>query len=1518
MQNQTNIEGFKLSPHQRHLWSLKHHELAYQVQSAILITGNLNIKLLQTALDSIIHKHEILRTTFHHQVGLKSPIQVVAKSNTLSWRLINVNDLDFQEHQAKIEEVFQEEKQRVFDVGQESILRLCLLTLSADKHILIISLPAMNADTRTIRNLFEEICQFYHDQAIGDEEVVQYIQFSEWQNQLLEDEDELAGQKYWNQQDFSALHSFNLPFEEKQNGDSTKFEFKFIEYSIEPDIFNKITAVAQKYHTSTSGLLLTCWQVLLSRLTEQQDIIIGTAFDGRQYEELKRSLGLFTKYLPINCHFETHTKFSDILKQVDTSLLNASEWQEYFNYQEPTAFWPLAFEFAELPGEFTVGDVYFSIYRQHACIDRFKLKLTCHQNSEYLNSEYLKIELQYDVNYFQLANIQRLAEQFLTLLESVINHPEAEALKLNILSERERQQLLVEFNQTTINYPTELCIHKLIEEQAAKTPANIAIAFEGEQLTYRELNSRANQLAHYLQHLGIGPEVLVGICTERSLLTIIGILGILKAGAAYVPIEPNNPSDRLSFILQDTQATVLLTQQQLVANFPPHTAQVVCLDNWEIIAQESDQNPVSNVKSDNLIYVIYTSGSTGKPKGVAVEHRHLLNYVQGILAKLDLPVNANFAIVSTFAADLGNTVIFSALCTGGCLHIISPERVTDPVALADYCRRYPINCLKIVPSHLNALLTSVNPEDILPSPQLILGGETASWELIEQIQQHNLDCQILNHYGPTEATVGVLTFPVEQLEIGQSKTVPIGRPISNTQVYLLDEHLQPVPLSVPGELYIGGANLVRGYFNRPELTAEKFIPNPFSSNQGERLYKTSDRAKFRTDGNIEFLGRSDRQVKIHGFRLELEEVEVVLSQHPSVRKAVVIVREDRLIAYLVLNPEQTPNTSAFRSFLQERLPEYMLPSAFVILDVMPLTPNGKVDLQALPTPDTTRPELAKAYVPPCTFVEQLLARIWAEVLGLEQVGIHDNFFELGGDSILSIQVISKANQSGLQLSPKHLFEYQTIAELAAVADVAEFVQTQQGLITGQVLLTPIQHWFFGQNLPDPHHWNQAVLLEVRQNLDCRVLEQVVQQLLKHHDALRMRFQPTENGWQQINADPNEVTPITRRDFSALSEAEQLSAMSELQAILNLSSGPLMRVAYLDLGEQKLSRLLIIVHHLVIDGVSWRILLEDLYTGYQQLSQGQEIHLPPKTTAFQHWAEKLGEYAHSAALLQELNYWLREPQSQVLSLPTDFSENQNANTVGAAETISVSLSLEETQALLQQVPTAYQTQVNDVLLTALVQTFAEWTEQRSLLLTLEGHGREEIFEDVNLSRTVGWFTSHFPVLLTLGDAFTPEDALKTIKEQIRRIPNRGIGYGILYYLSNYAKIVAQLRDLPQAQVKFNYLGQFDQVLQDTTTWALAPESTGSTRSLRGDRSHLLEIDGMVTGGQLRLHWTYSQNIHHSWTIERLAESFIEAVRSLISHCQSLEVGGYTPSDFPEAELSQQELDKLIAKISQMSR
>jgi amino acid adenylation domain-containing protein/non-ribosomal peptide synthase protein (TIGR01720 family) len=975
-------------------------------------------------------------------------------------------------------------------------------------------------------------------------------------------------------------------------------------------------------------------------------------------------------------------------------------------------------------------------------------------------------------------------------------------------------------------------------------------------------------------------------------------------------------------MLSDSQVKVLLTQEKFASSLPVSAARVIYLDSdWPNIDAHSEENPITEVKASNLAYVIYTSGSTGSPKGVMIEHRSIVNFTSEARAIYNITQSDRVLQFASIAFDGAVVEIFPCLSAGGTLVLRTDDMLLSGSTFVRRCREWKVTIMDWPTSHWHQVMVELAAaQQTLPESLRVVsvGGEAVKPETLKLWQRCVKGLvnppQLLNGYGPTETTVVATYHDLSEFIANNpaASCVPIGTSIGNVTTYVLDHHLQIVPIGVPGELHIGGIGLARGYLGRKEATAEKFIPNPFSNEPSARLYKTGDLARYNRDGSIEFLGRIDNQVKIRGFRIELGEIEAVLTTHPEVREAVVIVHEDspghkRLVAYVVAR-EQSSIKNQLRDFLKQKLPNYMVPSAFLILDALPLTPNGKVDRRALKAPDIARQELETDLVVPRTESEEILAQIWREVLHQEQVGIHDNFFELGGDSILSLQIIFKANLAGFQLSVKQLFEHQTIAELAgnAIAPSADFwrriatqtVRAEQGLVSGLLPLTPIQRWFFEQNLPEPHHFNQSFLLEVPPTLDPALLPGVVQQLLVHHDALRLRFVQSGSDWEQINATPDDTIPFSQVNLSAIPDAEQKAAIvataASLQASLNLSSGPIVRVAFFTLGTDKPSRLLIIIHHLAVDGVSWRILLEDLFSAYQQLSRGEAIVLPPKTTSFKDWAVKLASYARVASVKKELTYWQSISRTQITRLPVDKAFS--ANTVASARKVSVSLSPEETRALLQEVPKVYKTQINDILLTALVQVLSKWTGSNCVLFDLEGHGREELFDDVDLSRTVGWFTTTFPVLLELKATDNLGDVIKSIKEQLGAVPNRGIGYGVLRYLSGDAEITSLLSALPQAEVIFNYLGQFDWGMQENSFFKLAPESVGSKHSKLGSYSHLLDINGLVVESQLQLHWTYSENFHSWATIESLAQDFAANLRTLIAHCLSADVGGDTPDVF----------------------
>ena len=1476
------IEGYRLSPQQKHLWLLGQSERS--ATCAVRIDGELSPDLLQQAIRQVVERFEILRTTFKLLPGMTIPVQII----------LDRPDIEFHTHDRDEDAVFVNASERKIDYDRPPF-RADLISKSPIQHILSISLPAVSIDVASFQYLLSEIAAAYTGTS-RTEETMQYADFAEWQNELLEGEGGSVARRFWKNQDLSDVGSVKFSFI-KQTG---AFHPATLPLEVSASTTARIKAIAN----GPSSFLLACWEILIARQTGSSSPVAGVLFDGRKFSELENAIGLFSTFLPMRADLANDLSFQDVVQQVATIEQEAQRWQEYFSWDQIASsnrFFPFCFEFHKRAETYSAGDVKFSLYERDACIDRFDIKLVVDDCDDRFRAS-----LQYDSSAFEIHDVQRLATQLKTLIEDASLRPSAALGDLEMLSDEERQLVLNDFNPSERLGPTQT-VTELFEAHVFQSPDDVALVCEAETLNRRELNARANQLAHHLMKLGVGPDAPVGLCLERSVDLIVALLGILKAGGAYVPLDPGLPQSRRSMILEEAGVRVLVSRAELSAGLD---SQLVCLTNdADVIAGESTDNPARKISDQNLAYVIFTSGSTGRPKGVAVEHRQVVNYTNAIWETLALPAGSSFASVSTIAADLGNTAVFSALCKGGALHLIAEEDSADPDRLAEYFKKNQIDCLKIVPTHLAALLSAADPAAILPRRRLVLGGEACPWSLVEKIATLKPDCTVLNHYGPTEATVGALTNEVRNEEhLYTSETVPLGRPLTNVRAYILDHRMKPAPIGVPGELHLAGNGLARGYINRPDGTAEKFLPNPFG-NAGDRLYKTGDLARYLPDGKIEFLGRVDHQLKIRGFRIEPGEIERALLSRKEVAACVVIGREDqpgdkRLVAYVVRREGEKAGASDLRAFLVRSLPEYMVPSAFVFFDRLPLTPNGKVDRAALPAPAHSRSD-EKVYTPPRNAVEETLAQIWSSVLNVDRISVNDNFFELGGDSILIIQIVARANRAGIRLSPRQMFQHQTIAELAEVAGTATVATAQQEAVTGRVVLTPVQARFFEVTRHEPHHYNQAVLLEVHGKTDVSVFAKALEKLLLHHDALRLRFVYEQERWKGTIAVPDYEVPFEVVDLSDLSEAEQSRAVetnaARLHASLNLQEGPLLRVALFDRGAQRSSYLLIVIHHLAVDGVSWQILLEDLQSLLSEMS------LPSKTTSFQHWAELVSEHARSAVLHNELPYWLAIGDHLPTRLPLDKAGG--TNTIAEARTVSVSLNVDDTRAVLQEVPVAYSTHINEVLLTALVRAFAPWTGSQSLLIDLEGHGREEIFEGVDLSRTVGWFTTIFPVVLNSKNGESIIEDLRSMKEQLRLIPNRGIGYGML----RYGSVDSELEKLPQAEVRFNYLGQVDRVLAESSMFSVAPQSSGPTQSAGAQRAYLLNIIAMVSGGELRLDWTYSTSIHDKDTVERLARSFIEELRELIARSRTGDKIDYSPSDFPRAKLSQDELNKVLAKL-----
>jgi len=1530
-------EEMPLSFAQQRLWFLDQLEPDnpfYNLPEVHRVHGPLAIPILERALNEVIRRHENLRCSIHTEEG--RPVQRFTEELTVSIPVVDLATMPKKELEKEIQRRAAEEAWKPIPLDKAPLFRLRLLRVADEDHVILLIMHHVISDEWSSRVLLQEIVLLYDVYARGapsplPELPLQYADFAHWQRSWLQGE-VLEGQlSYWKQQLGNSTPLLELPTDRPRPpvqtywGSYRKFEFS-------ERASQGLRELCQREGFTSFMAVAAALKVLLYRYSGQADISIGTPIANRNRAEIEGLIGFFVNTLVLRTVLDGNLNFRELLGRVREAALGAYAHQDVpfemivdnLQPERDLSHTPLfqvmlVVQTGGSPkGGGGASGLSMTPVEAHSGTSKFDLTFFMVDDDAALRGA-----VEYNTDLFDAATVDRLVSHFGVLLEALVADPEQSIASVPLLTEAERHQLVVDWNRTDAEFPEARPVQELFEMQCTENPGAVAVVLGEEQWTYQEIDRRANQCASYLRRMGVGAEVLVGVCMERSVEMVVSLLGILKAGGAYLPIDPSYPLERIEFMIDDSGALLLLTQERLKDDLPSGRVRVLSLDLLsDEIGREPDERLPSVTMPENLAYVIYTSGSTGKPKGVMVNHRGVVNYLTWCQRAYPLGKGDGAPVHSPISFDLTVTSVFAPLVSGRSVHLLPEDLGVETMAEAFRSGRQ-FSLVKLTPAHLDVLSKQLTRDEAMArTGAFIIGGENLLFESIRFWQDASPETVLVNEYGPTETVVGCCVYQVQAGERREG-SVPIGKPIINTRVYILDEFMNEVPIGVVGELYIGGAGVARGYLHRPDLTADRFVPDRFGPKPGGRLYRTGDLCRALADGNMEFIGRRDEQVKIRGFRVEPGEIESVLSSHAAVEDSVVVVREDetgnkRLVAYLV-SDEDVAGVPEIRKYILERLPEYMVPALFVRLEALPLTPNGKVDRRRLPDPSQSRENLESTYVAPETAAETTLAEVWKQVLGVTDVGIDDNFFEMGGDSILTIQVIARANQAGLRLSPKLMFQHPTIRRLAAVAEEGKGVVAEQGLVTGRIPLTPIQYWFFERNLQNRNHWNQSLLLEVDERLDRSILHQVVTRLMYHHDVLRSTFQESPAGWQQAIGDPGDDVPfswINLSDVPAGSEAEAIEKVAgEVQASLDISRGPIFRVAYFDLGEGRTDRILIAIHHLAVDGVSWGILLEDFQEAYRQLIQGGRARLSPKTSSFRLWSMRLRDYASSETLRREVAYWSDLSKTTVPRLPADFSEGRN--TEDSAESVAVSLTPEETRALLREVHGAYRTDINDILLAALARALSSWTRQSRFLIHLEGHGRETLHDDVDISRTVGWFTALYPVVLT-ADNLDPAELITSIKEQLRRIPGKGVGYGILRYLSTEGGSDIGLNHVPSPELSFNYLGQLDRGHQQGSLIGLARESRGPDRCPSNVRTHLIEVDGGVAGGQLQMEWTYSRNLHRHSTIETLAGEYLAALKELIHHCLSTEGGSFTASDFAEFGWTDDDLNDIVDELSKSSR
>ncbi|GAA6624250.1 amino acid adenylation domain-containing protein [Scytonema sp. NUACC26] len=1037
-----------LSFSQEQLWFLQQlapEEPVYNEPCTIRLKGAINVDALEKALNEIIKRHESLRTRF--LTVDRQPVQVIDPPYTFNLTPVDLRQFPSEQREAEALQLATKQAKQPFDLTSDLLLRATLMQLADVDYRLFLTFHHIVMDDFSIQSVFlPEFAALYEAYSIGKPSPlaslpIQYADFAVWQRQWLTQEILESQLDYWKQQ-LADLPVLQLPYDRPRPSVGT-FRGAWQCLVLSKDLTESLKALSQQEGVTLYMTLLAAFKTLLYRYSGSEDLIVGTVSARRNRPEIEGLIGYFLNTLVLRTNLSGNPSFRQLLLRVREVTLGAYAHED-LPYQKLVQILLPERDLSQNPlfqvafvQEAPIPSLNLDWTRSYIDIQtdtaKFDLTLELDERPEGFIGRF-----EYNTDLFEAATISRMIEHFKTMLAGIVANPQARVSELPLLSEAERYQLLVEWNNTTKEYPIDKCIHQLFEEQVTRSPDAIAVVFEEEQLTYRELNQRANRIAHHLKTLGVGPEVLVGICVERSLEMVVGLLGILKAGGAYVPLDPEYPTERLSFMLQDAQVSVLLTQQRLVERLPKSQVQFVYLDtDWQVISRR-EENPITGVQATNLAYVIYTSGSTGQPKGVAMNHFSLCNLILWQLQNTTISSGAKTLQFAPISFDVSFQEMFSTWCSGGTLLLIAEELRRDPLTLLGLLQEKAVERLFIPFVGLQQIAEVATVRELVPSylREIITAGEQLQiTSAISNWLSKLTDCTLHNHYGPSESHV-VTTFTLTNSVDNWPILPPIGRPIANTQVYILDRHQQPVPIGVPGELHIGGASLARGYVNRPDLTSEKFI-NPFNDKINTRLYRTGDLVRFLRDGNIEFLGRIDNQVKIRGFRIELGEIEAVLSQHPYVRSAVAIAREDKsgvkhLFAYVLPDIKQ-PTSDELYFFLKQKLPDYMMLASFTFLQAFPLSPNGKVDRRALPIPDAGRPELSQTFVAPRSVTEELLAEIWSEILGVEKIGIHDNFFDLGGHSLRVIQVVSRIRQTfDMEISVHHLFKNPTISKLIEV------------------------------------------------------------------------------------------------------------------------------------------------------------------------------------------------------------------------------------------------------------------------------------------------------------------------------------------------------------------------------------------------------------------------------------------------------------------------------------------------------
>ncbi|MGD0603557.1 MAG: amino acid adenylation domain-containing protein [Streptosporangiaceae bacterium] len=1466
---------FPLSFAQQRVWFLEQFEpgtAQHNMPTVLALDGELDLTALQRALNALVARHESLRTTLVQRDG--QAWQLIGAPYRVAITQVDLTGEDASQRDAIAREVIADDVRRGFDLETGPLWRVVLIVLAPDRALLLLNIHHAIGDGWSTGILMRELFDGYASPHVQPDPLpIQYADYAGWQRGLLAGP-YLADLTAWWRSQLGGAPPLDLPSDRPRppvRGHAGALE----SVRLPEAEARALTGFGHRNGVTLFVTLLAGLEVLLARYAGQDDFAVGTVLAGRGRQELEGVVGFVANTVAIRSDIARDQTFGALIGRVRERVLGAHEHADMpferivdelklpRDVARPPLFSViLVLQDSPLPTLTLPG---LHVRGMEPDTRASQVDLTWYITP---TKDGLELAIEYSTDLFDAGTIRQLARGYRALLAAAAADPDLSIRRLPLLDDADRFEMLTSWNATAGRYPAQP-LSSLIAAQAARTPDAAAVrqAETGAAVTYRELDRRAGQIASWLAARGAGPGTLVGVCVERGPDMMAALLGVLKSGAAYVPLDPDYPRQRLALMIGDADLKLAVTHASTAPRLPLDGAELLVLDVGELAGPDADPPPAH---PDELAYVIYTSGSTGRPKGVEISHRALVNLLVSLGGRCGIGAGSVQLSLTSLSFDMAGLELFAPLLAGGEVVIAGAQTAKAGEQLARICAEVRPTGLQATPASWRMLLDVGWPgqDDLIA----FCGGEAIPPELARALGTKV--SELWNMYGPTETTIWSAAQPIDPGD------VCIGGPVANTTIYVLDPCGEPVPPGVPGELYVGGDSVARGYHGRPGLTAERFVPDPWR--HGARLFRTGDQGKFRPDGKLDFLGRLDSQVKVRGYRIELGDVEAALASHPGVAQAVVTVRDGQLVGYVTGAAGAVPSVAELRAHLAQRLPGYMIPARFAGLDKLPLTPNGKIDRKALPAPGDTAIDAGVTYRPPEGVAETELAQVWQDLLGGKQVGRDDNFFARGGDSLIAVRMVSQAGQVGLRLTTKQVFQHQTLAELAAAAGTVA-IRAAQGEVTGPMPLPIAVHQFLDGYNPRPGYHTLTFRLECRIRFEPSLFAEVLARLVSHHDVLRIRYAPRRAGGRgQLVTDPVRPRDILEcADLSVLPAAAQDAEIERwtqrLETGFNDTAGDLFRAVLFDLGDNRPQQFVLAGHYQVADLTSWHILINDLDVMYRRASRGEPGSLPAKTTSQAEWLERLADYARGPEVAAEIGYWTDEARRTSISIPVDRPEGDN--TIAAHAAAYLHLNVAELRDLTGRTKAAG-LPMDSVLLAGIAHAVTSGAAASTLPVDIYVPGRDSPFEDIDLSRTMGWLTYRYPVCLRLGDRSRPLAYAAQINEQLRAVPGGGLGYGVLRYYRGDAALAAELADQAIPQVLFNFFGVAPGGFQ---TFKPLVGTSGHYHDTQSERMRLLMINGTVFHGQLRMEWEYSSGRHDAASIERFTGSCRQYLLDLTDAC-----------------------------------